>query len=70
MRKLKSDPFLKTMNAQQGPIAMNGNTSKTFTTWVNKDIRAVAETNDWSELLLKAEKQTRYFRNYFYKGGI
>jgi hypothetical protein len=45
---------------------MNGTTSKGFTNWVNKDIREVEQTGDWSGLLQKTEKQIRAFRNHFY----
>lgn len=66
MRKLLNDPFLNRMVTPNSDRAMNASTSKGFTTWVNRDIQKAAATGDWSELLAKAEKSTKYFRNTFY----
>ena len=66
MRKLTTDPFLSRMVTPNSDRAMNSSTSKGFTKWVNKDIQKAAATGDWSELLEKAQKSTKYFRNTFY----
>jgi hypothetical protein len=66
MRKLVNDEFLKRMVSANAEHAMNGTTSKGFTKWVNKDIQKAASTGDWSELIEKAQKSTKYFRNSFY----
>lgn len=66
-RTLTTDPFLKSMTTQNSMMAMNSTAAKGFTKWVNKDIREVAETGDWSVLLEKATKSTRSFRNKFYR---
>lgn len=47
-------------------MSMNGATSKGFSNWVNKDIRYVEQTGDWSALLEKTQKQIGSFRNRFY----
>lgn len=52
-----------TPNAER---AMNSATSKGFTKWVNKDIQKAALTGDWSDMITKAQKSTKYFRNTFY----
>ncbi len=65
-RVLTTDPFLSRMVTANSERAMNASTSKGFTKWVNKDIQKAAATGDWSELLAKAEKSTKYFRNTFY----
>ena len=66
MRKLTTDPFLSRMVTPNAERAMNASTSKGFTKWVNKDIQKAASTGDWSELIEKAQKSTKYFRNSFY----
>ncbi len=66
MRKLTTDPFLSRMVTPNAERAMNSSTSKGFTKWVNKDIQKAASTGDWSELIEKAQKSTKYFRNSFY----
>ena len=66
MRKLISDPFLSRMVTPNSERAMNASTSKGFTKWVNKDIQKAAATGVWSDLISKAEKSTKYFRNSFY----
>jgi len=48
-------------------MAMNSNTSMGFTRMANKDISKAALSGDWSELISKAQKSTKYFRNTFYK---
>jgi hypothetical protein len=67
MRQLKTDPFTRTMTRANAAIAMDSSASKGFSVWVNKDIRKASETGDWSELLAKAERSTKYFRNTFYR---
>ena len=67
MRKIINDPFTKVMNKNNSLIAMDNSSSKGFSNWVNKDITKAALSGDWSELLLKAEKQTKRFKNGFYK---
>ena len=66
MRKLTNDPFLSRMVTPNSERAINATTSKGFTKWVNRDIQKAALTGDWSELLEKAQKSTKYFRNTFY----
>ena len=66
MRKLTTDPFLNRMVSANSERAMNAGTSKGFTKWVNKDIQKAAATGDWSDLINKAQKSTKYFRNSFY----
>ncbi len=66
MRKLTTDPFLSRMVTPNAERAMNISTSKGFTKWVNKDIQKAASTGDWSELIEKAQKSTKYLRNSFY----
>jgi hypothetical protein len=67
MRKLINDPFTFSMNKNNSAIAMDNSTSKGFSDWVNKDIRNVELTGDWTDLITKAELQTNRFKNYFYK---
>jgi hypothetical protein len=67
MRKIINDPFAKVMISGQSAIAMDCSASKGFSNWVNKDLKKVEATGDWSELLLKASKSTRIFRNQFYR---
>jgi hypothetical protein len=67
MRKLINDPFTKSMTKGNSAIAMDNSSSKGFSVWVNKDIREVEKSGDWSTLLMKAELQTKRFRNGFYK---
>ena len=66
-RVLKNDPFTKTMSKGNSAIAMNSASSKGFSVWVNKDIREVESTGDWSKLIDKALKSQKSFRNSFYK---
>ena len=56
-------------NTGNSRISIDSSASMGFTRWVNKDISKAEETGDWSELLMKAEKQTRYFKNTFYSKG-
>ena len=67
MRKLINDPFTYSMDRNNSAIAMDNSSSKGFCEWVNKDIRNAEESGDWSELILKAELQTKRFKNSFYK---
>jgi hypothetical protein len=67
MRRIINDEFTKRMSQGNAKIAMDNSSSKGFSNWVNKDIKMAALTGDWSELLLKAEKQTKRFKNGFYK---
>jgi hypothetical protein len=66
-RIIKNDSFTKNMASGSAAIAMNATSSKGFSVWVNKDLREVEKTGNWSELMEKAEKQTKYFRNKFYR---
>jgi hypothetical protein len=66
-RKLKNDPFTKVMSHSNSAIAMDSASSHGFSKWVNKDLREVEQTGDWSALISKAQTQTKYFRNSFYK---
>ena len=66
MRKITTDAFTKVMKSNNSLIAMDCSASKGFSKWVNKDLKKVSETGDWSELLEKATKSTRIFRNQFY----
>ena len=66
MRKLTTDPFLSRMVTANSERAMNASTSKGFTKWVNKDIQKAAASGDWSDLISKAQKSTKYFRNSVY----
>lgn len=67
-RKPISKDFGERMSSSENSrISMNGNTSKGFSRWVNKDIRYVEKTGDWTALLQKTEKQIKIFRNNFYK---
>ena len=66
-RKPVSKEFTDRMAAAHAIAAMTGATSMGFTKWVNKDIRYAEETGDWSELLAKAVRSTKYFRNVFYR---
>lgn len=66
MRKLTIDPFQKIMGSGNSALAMNCASSKGFSKWTNKDIKEVELTGDWTALLEKAKKSTKYFRNHFY----
>jgi hypothetical protein len=67
-RKFKAtSDFTASMLTPNAQVSVNAGTSKGFTKWVNKDIRMVEETGDWSILLAKAQKSTKYFRNSFYR---
>jgi hypothetical protein len=67
-RKMISIDLAKRMNKNaNSAIAMNSNSSKGFTNWVNKDLKYAEETGDWSLLVAKAQKATNNFRNTFYK---
>jgi hypothetical protein len=65
-RQLKQNEFTK-MAHGNAKIAMNCNSSMGFSKIVSKDIQLAESTGDWSELLLKAQKSTVYFRNNFYR---
>jgi len=64
---LKTEPFQNKMNSSGGSKSINESTSKGFSEWVNKDIKKVEKTGDWSDLLKKSEKSLLSFRNSFYK---
>jgi len=66
-RIIKNDSFTKNMASGSAIMAMNATSSKGFSVWVNKDLREVEKSGNWSELMEKAEKQTQYFRNKFYR---
>ena len=68
MRKTISVEFGKRMSGSPNAlVAMHQGASMGCTKWVNKDLQKAAATGDWSELIKKAEKSTRYFRNTFYR---
>jgi hypothetical protein len=48
MRKITTDPFAKVMISGQSAIAMDCSASKGFSNWVNKDLKKVEATGDWS----------------------
>ena len=67
LRKPISTEFGKRMSKTgNSRMSMNGNTSKGFSNWVNKDIREAEQSGDWTALLQKSEKQIRAFRRHFY----
>ena len=68
-RTITTDNFTKRMASCNSAIAMDNSSSKGFSKWVNKDIRNAAASGDWSELLEKAQKYTKRFRNEFYRKG-
>jgi hypothetical protein len=67
MRKVVSVDFGKRMSVNNAAAAMHQGASMGMTEWANKDIRKAASTGDWSELIQKAQKSTKYFRNQFYR---
>jgi hypothetical protein len=67
MRKMVNIEFANRMSKDNALVAMHQSASMGATKWVNKDIRAAASIGDWSELLKKAERSTKYFRNTFYR---
>ena len=67
MRKMVNIEFANRMSKDNALVAMHQSASMGAPKWVNKDIRAAASTGDWSELLKKAERSTKYFRNTFYR---
>jgi hypothetical protein len=66
-RKPISAEFGNRMSTKNSSIAMHATVAKSFTTWANSDLKRAAETGDWSDLITKAEVNTRRFRNTFYK---
>ena len=66
-RKLKNEPFQSVMDKGQAIYAINGNVSHILTPMANTDIKRCEKTGDWSELLAKAEANTRRFRREFYR---
>ena len=69
-RKLTTDPFTKIMDKGTMSISMNSRVSHIITPMRNTDIKRCVETGDWSELLVKAQIQTRRFRREFYRNGV
>ena len=69
-RKLTTDPFCKTMTKGTMSISMNSQVSHIVTPMQNTDIKRCEKTGDWSELMEKAQAQTRRFRRDFYKNGV
>ena len=67
MRKAINAEFGKRMSTPNASVAMHQGASMGCTKWVNKDLQKAAATGDWSELIAKAEKSTKYFRNTFYR---
>ena len=66
-RKLRTDPFQKTMKSCQTAISMTSNMSLIMSPMRNTDIKKAEQTGDWSGLIAKAQVQTRRFRREFYK---
>jgi hypothetical protein len=69
-RKLTTDPFTKIMDKGTMSVSMNSRVSHIITPMRNTDIKRCVEIGDWSELLVKAQIQTRRFRREFYKNGV
>ena len=67
MRKPVNAEFARRMDKPNAKMAMHQSASMGCTVWVNKDLRKVEETGDWSELMEKAQASTKRFRNSFYK---
>lgn len=65
-RKLKSDPFQRVMDHGTMAVSMNARVSHILTPMRNVDIKRAAKTGDWSELIEKAQSNTRRFRRDFY----
>jgi len=55
------------MDKGQAIYAISGNVSHILTPMANTDIKRCEKTGDWSELLAKAEANTRRFRREFYR---
>jgi hypothetical protein len=66
-RKLKNEPFQSVMDKGQSIYAISGNVSHILTPMANTDIKRCEKTGDWSELLEKAQANTRRFRREFYR---
>jgi hypothetical protein len=66
-RTLRTDPFQSTMASAQAALAMSSNVSFIMTPMRNTDIKKVEQSGDWSDLIAKAQVQTRRFRREFYK---
>jgi hypothetical protein len=66
-RTLRTDPFQSTMTHAQSALAMSSNVSFIMTPMRNTDIKKAAQSGDWTDLLAKAQVQTRRFRREFYK---
>ena len=66
-RTLRTDPFQSTMTYAQSALAMSSNVSFIMTPMRNTDIKKAAQSGDWTDLLAKAQVQTRRFRREFYK---
>ena len=69
-RQLKNEVFQKSMDKGTMSISMNSQMSYIVTPMRNTDIKRCEKTNDWSELIEKAQMQTRRFRRDFYSKGI
>lgn len=69
-RQLKNDSFQKSMDKGTMAVSMNSQMSYIVTPMRNTDIKRVEKTKDWSELIEKAQVQTRRFRRDFYSKGI
>ena len=65
-RQIKTDPFAKIMAHGTTAVSMNSNVSRIFSPMRNVDIKRAAKTGDWSELIEKAQINTRRFRRDFY----
>jgi len=65
--QLNRQPFQwKMKSGARGNTAMDAKSNQHLTRWVNLDLQRAEKTGDWSELIAKAEAQTRRFRNDFY----
>lgn len=65
-RKLKTESFQSTMNSGTMRASMCSNVSYILSPMRNVDLKRAAETGDWSELIQKAQANTRRFRRDFY----
>jgi len=66
-RNLTVDPFTRTMSHGTMTVSMNQSVSKIVSPMRNTDIQRAEKNGDWSELLQKAQANTRRFRRDFYR---
>jgi hypothetical protein len=65
-RQIKNDPFTRIMAQGTCAVSMNARASHIISPMRNTDIKRAVKTGDWSELIAKAEANTRRFRREFY----